>query len=502
MLDRQCFWAIVLLVTMSSSSPAYSLGKEVEERKWLQVRTENFEIHSQLSKKETLELVRHLEIFRHVAAVFTGVGLADSPVPTAIYAVPSGKVARELSLGSRFAGIFSPGLRRNLIVVKDVHGTDEVATIMHEYVHFLIENFGDFNYPMWFYEGFAEYLSSMKVRSDEIIIGSVAPGRVAVFSYVPWIDMRNIIARRGDDEWTAERNALFYAEAWALVHYLMNRTDQPKRFNDQLEDYVRQLDAGTDSIESFEAAFGESVEAFDRAVRNYIGKKRVPGIVLAADSVVPEFEPEVTQMSREEASLALGRLALRNGDFDRAERWYRIASADPALEAHARGGLGDTLKFRDRFDEALPHFERALDLAPEDPLCQLDMAEYWDYRAEHSNEPSERDEYIDLARTHYLEAWKLNPNLPETYAMYGRTYLTRGDDYNRAVEMLEEAQRLLRSSTRVKLYLAEAYLGAGRTDDARIAAQSVLSWSHGESEAANKAQQIVDESVVTAGGTD
>jgi len=498
----------VLLAATFCSSTAHAFGKELEERKWLQVRTENFQIYSQLSKRETLELIRHLEIFRQVAAIFTGVGLADSPVPTAIYAVPSGKVSRELSIDSSYAGYFRTGLRRNLIVVRDVPHTDEVATIMHEYVHFLVGSFGKFNYPMWFNEGFAEYLSSMRVRSDEIIIGGVPPERVYSFRNYRWISMREIISRRGSDDWPAQRNWMFYSEAWALVHFLMNRTEVESRFNDQLEEYIGKLDAGGDSIASFEAAFGVSVEKLDRDVQNYLFGRRVPGLMLSADSIVPDFEPEVTRMSREAISLALGQFALRTRDYESAERWYQIAAEDPALEAHAHAGLGDTMKFRDRFDEALPHFDRALKLAPEDPLCHLDMAEYWHYRAANTEEPAQRSENVDRARTHYVKAWQLNPRLPEVYAMYGRTFLLKADDYDKAVTMLEEAQRMLRANIRVKLSLAEAYLGVGRKEEAAVAAQSVLSWTHGDSQGATRARKILanatsvdDESSATRNGS-
>ncbi len=487
----------VLLAAALGNSPAHAFGKELEERKWLEASTDNFKIYSQLSKKETLKLVRHLEIFRQVAAIFTGVGLASSPVPTVIYAVPSGKAARELSIDSRYAGFFRTGLRRNLIVVRDHPGTNEVATIMHEYVHYLTGSFGKYVYPMWFEEGFAEYLSSMEVRADEIIVGGVPPERHSSFRTHRWINMREIVSRRSGDDWTAQRSWMFYSEAWALVHFLMNRTEEELRFNDQLEAYIQKLDAGGDSIASFETAFGISIEDLDREVQIYLSGSRIPGIVLSADSIAPELEPDVTQVSREAISLELGNFALAAGDYERAERWYRIASNEPDLEAKAQAGLGDTMKFRDRVDEALPYFERALELAPRDPYCQLDMAEFWDYRARNVEEPALRDEYFDLARSYYAEALELNPSLPEVYAMYGRSYLLEGENYEEAVDMLEEARRLLRSNNQIKLWLAGAYLGAGRNQDAAVAARSVLSWSHEESEASTQAQKILDETGAT-----
>ena len=76
--------------------------------------------------------------------------------------------------------------------------------------------------------------------------------------------------------------------------------------------------------------------------------------------------------------------------------------------------------------------------------------------------------------------------------MYGATYVLEGRQYDRAIEMLEQAQYLLPSNIAVRATLAQAYFGAGREAEARKSALSVLAWSHEESAASAAARSILE----------
>jgi tetratricopeptide (TPR) repeat protein len=204
------------------------------------------------------------------------------------------------------------------------------------------------------------------------------------------------------------------------------------------------------------------------------------------DELLPAFEPVVTRLSREQASLALAKIALRTGELDRAEHWFTIATADRPTRPQAEAGLGDVLKFRGEFAAAQPHFEKAVALAPDDPYCQLDLAEYWHDRARNPDEADERPEYLERARDHYLKAWKIDDTMPESYAMYGQTFVMEGRRY-------DKAKNILPSNIDVRLMLAEAYMGGDRNEDAIEAARSVVAWSHEESDAAKRAREIISQ---------
>ena len=130
-------------------------------------------------------------------------------------------------------------------------------------------------------------------------------------------------------------------------------------------------------------------------------------------------------------------------------------------------------------------------MAPSDPYCQLDFAEYWHHRAKNSDDTRNRATYLARAREHYVKAWKLDDSMPETYARYGQTFLLEGQRYVLAIEMLEQAEYILPSSIDVRLMLAQAYLGVDRKEDAVEKARSVLAWSHDESDKAQVARELL-----------
>jgi tetratricopeptide (TPR) repeat protein len=476
--------------------PLTASSKDLEDRKWIEVRTANFQIRSLMSADESVALARHLEVFGAVVSVLTGTDRLVSPVPTEIYLLSGSSAAKDFGMSARMAGYFRSGLRNNTMVVRDTVGMDENAIIMHEYVHFLTNIHSSVNYPLWYREGFAEYLSTIRIESNIVTVGRIPSDRMASFTRSTWIPVSRIISKNSYDEWNSAELHKVYAEAWGLVHYLKNRSDSDKPFAEQFRHYLAMLDSGEDSIEAFEEAFEISMGALNSRLRQYVYGDRVPGFSFAVDDLGIEVDPEVRELSREEISLALGQNALEIGEMKMAEKWFTIAASNDQNRPQAEAGLGDVLKFQDKFDDAEPHFENAIALAPDDKYCQLDFAEYWHDRAEKTEENDLQAVYLKRARKHYVNAWKIDDSMPEVYAMYGRTFII-DENYVKAIDMLEQAQQLLPSDIGVRLVLAEAYLGAQQLDDAIFTARSVIAQSHGSEEASERAQDVLDKASET-----
>lgn len=492
-------WSVIvasLAMLTASFATTGAQAKDLEDRDWIEVRTANFQVRSIQGKKATLELAQHLELFRAAVSLLTNVSATEAPVPTRIIAVRGKSDFRKLGIDGDAAGIFSPGLRSNMIVIREARGMDETSTMLHEYVHFLIRNHSEQHYPKWYDEGFAEYLGMSDVSHGNFKIGLAAEHRRSSLNYSHWIPMRRILAPDDYADWTREMKAMFYGEAWALVHFLQNRPDREVPFPQDMAKYLELIEQGQDSVEAFETAFAISENKLNRQVKRYLEAGRFRYFRFAVEDLLPGFDVRAVSLTREAAALTLAEAALRFDNLDSAERWFTIAAAGEPTRPHAEAGLGDVRKFRGDYDAAQPHFEQAIALAPDDPYCQLDMAEFWHDRAVAGSTTPEFSEHLDRARTHYVKAWKLNDALPEIYAMYGRTFLTDNTQPEKAVEMLEEARHLLPSHLQIRLSLAQAYARAARTEDAIAAARSVLTWSHEGSDAAKHATKILEELAV------
>lgn len=408
----------------------FAMGKELEDREWIEVRTPNFRVLSALGERESIDLARHLEMFRVAVSVITNIKSQDSSIPTEIYAMRGSRDFGRIGVERNTAGFFYPSIRSNMIVVRDVSRMQETSIIMHEYVHYLLRNHTSLHYPMWFDEGFAEYLSSGRTRSGLFEVGDVPEHRRSSLAYLRWIPLRKILSPENYGGWSREHKSMFYAEAWALVHFLQNRPDPDIPFGQGMARYIEMIESGRSELDAFEEAFSITVEGLDNRVKRYIETGRLPGLRLEIDPLLPDYQPTVRGLSREQISLALGKLALRMRKLDKAEYWFTIATANDATRPQAEAELGDVLKFGDKFEEAQPYFERAVALAPDDPIVRLDIAEFWHDLAEDTDDTGDRATHLERAREHYVKAWKLDDSIPETYAMYGRTFVLEEKQYD------------------------------------------------------------------------
>lgn len=368
---------------------------------------------------------------------------------------------------------------------------DETSVILHEYVHFLTRNYTGQSFARWFDEGFAEYLSSTAIIRDGFQIGLPNENRLKSLQYRNWISPRKLIVPDEYEKLNRDDKGMYYAQAWILVHFLMNRDDRESRFADDMLHFVKLTVDGSEELAAFETAFGIPPEYLWRNVGSYLTKTCCTAFVLKIEELQPDFEPTIRKITRTEISLNLGQIAARFRKYDEAEKWYEIALRDEATRPWAEAGLGDLLKFTGDYGAARPHFETAVALKPDDPHIQLDAAEFWLTMATNSRFPSEQEDYLKRARMNFVAAWKLDDTMPETYAMYGRSYLMEGSNVEKAVEMFEQAALLHPSSVQIRAMLTEAYAAVGRNDDAIGQARLILAWGHEDSEPARVARSTI-----------
>jgi tetratricopeptide (TPR) repeat protein len=205
-----------------------------------------------------------------------------------------------------------------------------------------------------------------------------------------------------------------------------------------------------------------------------------------------DVSPSARTVTQAEVSVALGQLALAHHNGDLAQNLFTAArSADPT-NARAHAGLGCALALRELWKEAKPHFLRALEIDPESAENELDYAEYLHDKALANDDETEKKALLREARKHYVRSYKLDSGIPETYAMYGRSYLTSGEDPSRSVKMLEHAHSLLPANPRILKLLAKAYVMTDREDEARPLIERIVADSH-EDDRAAKVDEILAE---------
>lgn len=454
----------MLVAACATDAPRRSPRRRLlVDEDWIVVESANFEILSTLSREATVELAKELELFRAVVFATTNARRAPAPIPTKIFAFDS-KRHYDRFAPSDTAGVFIPGLRWNTVLVSELRSERSALTvILHEYVHFVVLNGSTARYPVWYNEGFAEFLSAARRRDDVVVLGGVPQASVPALRSRYWLPLREVVEASAYDSIDGPADFMLYPQAWALVHYLtLGRTPEPGVMRRQLARYMELVGRGVAAADAFEAAFEEDLDALDDVIRVRLRNGEIPLVGLPIERL--EFdrgEPTVREPGRSEIATRLGALVLRQGDPDQAGRYFAKAiEADPT-NARARAGYGDHYKFTDRLDEAEPWFRRALELAPDDPWVMLDLAEFLDARA--AEAPSRALARADQAeaRALYRAVLELAPDLPEAHAMLGRNEALDAASRDSGIAHLERARELLPSSYQTALLLAEGYVARG-----------------------------------------
>ena len=416
-------------------------------------------------------------------------GHHEASVPTHVFAFDSSSQFREfLPGGSRnIAGYFHDTVRGNYLVIDQARGDGATNTTFHEYTHFLVRNRTSLVYPMWFDEGFAEYMGATQIEESRVVIGGVYDDR---WNHGGWMSMREVLRTESVAGWAAIKQNMFYRQAWALVHYLMTEQLQGGDFPQRMSEYLKLCEVGTPADDAFEKAFGIPVAKLDRKIQKYL-KNKLQGLIIPRQ-VFESGEPTVVQeVAGADVANSLGELAISVGKLDTAEALFRKAIAQNPENSRALAGLGDIHKFRGQQAKAEPYFLRAIEHGPDEPLNHLDYAEYLHEKARKESSTSDtRRKLYKQARAHYVKAWKLDPKAPEVYLMYGKTFLEVGDSPEKALQMLEESHALLPGDLGLRFILAKAYVDQGRKAEARPLLKSVAAWSHRES-LASAAQEML-----------
>jgi tetratricopeptide (TPR) repeat protein len=187
----------------------------------------------------------------------------------------------------------------------------------------------------------------------------------------------------------------------------------------------------------------------------------------------------------------LGLVAFALGNVEDAQRSFEAALAASPDDGAAMVGLADVHKVAGRFTEAEALYEKAIALAPDNALHELDFGEYCETRAKAETDPAKRREWLRAARRHYVRSHALDPETPETLWAYGQTFLVDGEPPEKGLEALAEAHARLPASPPIKLAYARVLARVGRRDEARAQLRRLLAWSHAE--LAAEAEQLLAE---------
>jgi len=473
-----------LVVGMATLLPVRA-GDAADDN-WLVVRDRKFTVYTNGRPRVADMVTRNL---RAIHEVILGLNPALQPkfeVPTWVLAfntyeswIPYQTDRNGKSEGA--AGMFIDHQLANILALAADPNHDPYPVLYHEYTHYLLSTvFPDL--PPWLDEGLAEYYGSMWIFTDRVEVGSKIKWHMAELRNASWLPLDRLLAvTLDDDEYHEEsRRGMFYAQSWALVHYLMqnNPTDLAA-----VARYVHLVEQGEERRKALATAFNEDLTGLEARLRAYVkDSKFKPARLqdlpsLSSDPIPSSPAPRAELLTRLGMYLVIADLGARG----QPERLFQAALAAESDYPPARTGLGLFHDSHDRPDEAAVEYRRALATDPDhEPACLLlarvhlqrhleDQSGLAQSGEEPGSEGTRAVLHPDLAEARVLlqHAMEINPLRPESVVAFGYTYIGDPGDLTPGIRALEKGRTLFPRRMDLTMNLGILYLRNGEPEAAR-----------------------------------
>jgi tetratricopeptide (TPR) repeat protein len=469
---RRLAIALAAAAGMAAWGAARAIPKDADS--WIRIDTEHFSVLSDASPRQTREIVQQLEEFRVVLGqVTSGISLT-SPVPVSVFLFKN-ETSFEPYRGGRpgedrgkWIGYFVPGTERNYLAINAgaAVGTEGFGVVYHEYVHEVLSH-NLVKPPVWLNEGLAEYYSTFWSNSERAEIGRPPRQRIEGMLVIPPMPLTDLFAVTSDSSAYNERNLqqAFYAESWALVHYLILGNVSRRA---QLQDLVKRLQIGEPSSKAQQKVFGPDLAPLEQELATYLRRGSYPFHVYKLKEANVPGVPDPVAAGRLEVIGALGHLLahIANGKVEAESHFRAVLEAAPA-DPRALAGLASLSETAGRHDEARSLYAKSLAAAPDDPEVLFLSAQNLLETAGRKIAAGDPVPPGVLAARDLLQRSLLGaPNNFEAYAALGLTYVGDGGDVSVGIASLEKALPSLPDRADVAYGLVLLYAQEGNREAA------------------------------------
>ncbi len=464
---RVCTWAVIA-VFASVTAGAVDPGKiELPKtaQRWIEVRTANFRFFSNAGAGATGRVAADLEELRAALAQLTDFEL-QSPIPTVIYVFKNDRAFTPYKLlydnqPGVMSGYFIDHSDANYIAI-DAGSRDASAIVFHEYVHYVSAN----NFwwlPVWLSEGLAEFYQTFEVIDDTAYIGLPISQHLATLHGATLVPLSDLLAVDYDSPYYNEkdRKSDFYAQSWALTHYLL--LGDPER-RQQLGRYVASVGNGRPAETAFSEAFGSDLELLEREVRDHVRGPRIP-FLKSKTEIDVDKTMTIVEMPNADVLYRLGDLlSIQVPERPEAASFFAAAlEVDPG-HSPSLTALALAAEKRADWTAAADFYARAAAANPDNPEVLFHWGEFL---SRHQGDPQQ-------ALASLSKATRLEPSFAPAWAALSHLFAQLGDTSPAALAAAETAHRLEPADQTSTLGLLRLYVRLDLRDQAATLINTAL----------------------------
>jgi Tfp pilus assembly protein PilF len=329
---------------------------------WFEVQSQHFVVITDSNEKQARRVASQFERMRSVFHLLMP-NAADSPgSPIIVLALKDKKDLQTLEPEAYLAkgqldlaGWFMRAPDKNYILLRlDAQGEHPFATVYHEYTHFMLRNMSEWM-PLWLNEGLAEFYQNTDIQDKDVLLGQASADDILYLRQHQLLPLTTLLKVDQTSPYYHEetKGSVFYAESWALTHYI--EISDAQKGTHRLQDYADLLVKKEDPVAAAQHAFGDLTQ-LQKSLNGYISQGQfmmfktnkvisvdestfqtrpiattdadaIRADVLVYNQRTKDAQALIDSVLRDDPTNALahetmGYLKFREGDIEGARKWY------------------------------------------------------------------------------------------------------------------------------------------------------------------------------------
>lgn len=334
---------------------------------WLEISSPHFTVVTNANEKTGRRIADQFERMRSLFHVMLPKLSNESDSSIIVLAIKDEKDFRALEPQAYLAkgqlklgGLFLRVPDKNYVLMRvDAEGDHPYEVIYHEYTHFILSRDAEW-LPLWLNEGLAEFYENTDLRDKDVALGQPSLANIQWLRENRLLPLATLFTVDTSSPYYHEENkgSIFYAESWALTHYLQVKDFEGK--TKRLTDYASLLEKKVDPVTAATRAFGDLPKlqsnleqyihsgdcnkyfkmaaatgvddsTFKTRALNETQADAVRADFLAYNDRVADARPLLDHVLQEDpqnvsARETMGFLAFHAGHLDEARKWYGEAA--------------------------------------------------------------------------------------------------------------------------------------------------------------------------------
>ena len=252
-----------LLLSLALLAATSATARE-HSNNWIEVRSSRFTIVTNSNEKLGRRIAAQFERMRAIFQLAYPQINDDPDTPVFVLAVKSKDQFRTLepsSYQSRTAlplhGMYVRAADKNYILMRlDAEAGTPYPLVYHEYTHLFLRE-SDQRMPLWLNEGLAEFYQTSEIYDQDVLLGEPNRQQLMLLRQENLLPLATLFTVDEKSPYYLEekKGSIFYAECWALTHYLTLKDYAEK--TSKVQQYTNLVNENVDPVTAASRVFGD-----------------------------------------------------------------------------------------------------------------------------------------------------------------------------------------------------------------------------------------------------